>query len=248
MTKLQIVGESIKDSTYARALHQLKDKNSVLPTFKQNVEVLMGMSEDDFKKTLSSWKDFVSGISYKAHSTQFKIIPNSKDLRNISKDFNDSFMNCNYNSIDGIALNSQKAKYNTGLTKSEVLEHPAWNELVGSKLLKPFLNRVYKILGEDSKRMGFYVREKTNEDQLNSLALGDLSSDCDADGWYNLYLGGRFLQVAQRGAEGASAQKIVMPYGKIETDLNKALKQYVLPKDTKEVQKIVSTVINKYKN
>jgi hypothetical protein len=218
MTKLEIITTDpfATGDTYALALHQLKDSKNpklIVPTFKQSVEVLVELPDKLFKEYLSSWIDSKTGIAHKEHSTEFKIIPNSKDLANIPKDFNQQYISSNntpsfnYNALDGIILDSKNGLYNQGLPKKEFLKHEAWNETLGSNLVTKFGNKVYGILGEDRKIMGFYILQNTNEDQLRSLVLWDLDSVCDADGRFDLSYNGRFLRVAQRGAEGANVQK-----------------------------------------
>jgi hypothetical protein len=248
MRKLEIITKEpfATGSTYALAIHQLKDSKNpklVLPTFKQNVELLVELPEELFKQYLSSWIDSTTGIAHKKHSTEFKIIPSSKDLRNIPKDFSKSFINCNYGSLDGITLDSKNGSYNQGLTKPDFLKHPAWNETLGSNLVKKLGNKVYAILGEDRKIMGFYVRENTNEDQLSSLCLRGLVDGCGAGGWDCLYYDGRFLRVAQRGAEGAKTQKILAPTKKEYLALAKGL---IVGPNMSEFEKRIDALHDKY--
>jgi hypothetical protein len=255
MRKLEIITREpiVQDNTYALALHQLKDSINpklIVPTFKENVELLVELPDALFKQYLSSWIDSRTGIAHKEHSTEFKIIPNSKDLTNIPKNFNQAFIDCNYNAMDGIILDSKNGLYNQGLTKPEFLKHEAWNETLGSKLVTKLGNKVYAILGENRRIMGFYVKENTNEDQLRSLCLGSLDLVCDANDGDSLDGSGRFLRVAQRGAEGANTKIMdkqkenMIPTKEEYLALGKGL---IVGPNLSEFEKRVNTLQDKYK-
>ena len=158
-------------------------------------------TDDERLRLFNRWNDSCTGISYKAGATKFKIVHQSLDLIEIPSEFNSEFMRIDYNSINGIELDSSDAKYGTLLSKEEVICHPAWLAAVENDnvLLSEYADIVFNLLKEKYKKkdgMGFWVRQNTETDELRALLVNYLNSNSSANGNCNLSGGGSFLLVA----------------------------------------------------
>ena len=136
-------------------------------------------SEKERSQLLHTYLDACTGICFKARSTKFKIIPICGELITIPKDFSGSFVACDYDSLEGIELDSTQAKYNELLTRTEIEEHPAWRAVLadaddGPSLLKNYRDIVF-CLGQakPDALMDFWVRDHTRTTELSSLTLYD---------------------------------------------------------------------------
>jgi len=152
------------------------------------------------------WLDSCTAMVYKAGTTKFKIIPQSSDLICIPAGFRESFMRVEYSRYKEPELDSSKNKYNTALTKGEVLNHPAWITAVEEdrSLLAEYTNIIFNALKSKYGRetgMGFYVRERPETDQLRALCVVNLNFNSNANGVDNLDKFGSFLLVAHRGGK-----------------------------------------------
>ncbi len=163
-------------------------------------------SKRSLEKRLSlitkSWNDTCTGIVYKAGTTKFKILPHSSDLITIAPDFNEGFIPCDFDSLPGVLFDSSKGKYNTWLSKANVLKHPAWNAAVeeDALLLAAYAEIIFAQLERKYNRtegMAFWARQNTDTDELRMLFVNDLSNDSYASG-SGLDNGGSFLRVAHR--------------------------------------------------
>ncbi|MFH1455976.1 MAG: hypothetical protein ABIF40_03435 [archaeon] len=116
-----------------------------------------------------------TGVAYKKETTKFKIIPVCADLIGIDKDFNQHFLPINYANLTGTELDSSQNKYNTLLTKQEVLNNPAWLTAVedDKNLLKVYVNIVFSVK-QENKLMRFWVRQNIEEDELRALFVDNL--------------------------------------------------------------------------
>ena len=143
------------------------------------------------------WLTSSCGIAHKAKSSKFKIIPVCQELITIAQDFNLTYLPINYDSLTGTELDRVNGKYDTLLTKPEVLNHPAWNAAVegNSKLLKTYADIVFAERPDDPKLMRFWLLNKPNEDQLRALFVNNLDYNSNASGDYYLSSSGSFLQV-----------------------------------------------------
>lgn len=158
-------------------------------------------TDDERLRFFNKWLDSCTGIAYKKGTTKFKIVPQSQDLIEIPSEFKEAFLEINYDSIDGIELDSSKNKYNDLLTLSKVKSHPAWITTVeeDTVLLSEYANIVFGLLKEKYKRtngMGFFVRSNTKTDELRALFVSNIDDYSYAVGNYSLNNGGSFLLVA----------------------------------------------------
>ncbi|MFH1456325.1 MAG: hypothetical protein ABIF40_05250 [archaeon] len=142
--------------------------------------------------------DSCTGVAYKKRTTKFKIIPICVDLIGIDKDFNKFFLPVNYANLTGTELDSSQNKYNTLLTKQEVLNHPAWLTAVedDKNLLKAYANIIFSEK-QENKLMRFWVRQNTVEDELRALFVDSLNVISNAGGIDDLISGARFLRLSQ---------------------------------------------------
>ena len=212
----------ISSSTYALGVHELLRKAEAEHalghpkisisgkvvyrpfTFEEDIAIRVEAyekagSEEERLKLFDNWLDSCTGIAYKAETTKFKIILVCNELITIDEGVRSSFLSGSYRGFTGIALDSSDGKYNTGLSKSEILVHPAWLACVNDNkpLLKTYTDIVFaeyaKKYGKAEKLMGFYVRQNTDSDELRAVGVHYLGVDSDADGDWSLNFVGRFL-------------------------------------------------------
>ena len=197
-----------KTSTYAQGVYALQEacKNSTHPQefgvyrplfFRENLQARVNdyrSNEGDKLRLFKTWLDSCCGVAYKGGTTKFKIVPRCRELVTIQRDFNREFMPINYDSVQGVELDSSQGKYRTLLTQQEVLEHPAWLAAVeGDKdLLKAYSEIIFA--ERSGKNMGFWVLNQPSEDQLRALFVSSLDGGSSAGGGY-LYKRGSFLRV-----------------------------------------------------
>ncbi len=153
-----------------------------------------------------------TGISYKKDVkkiTEIKIIPESKELINISSDTKD-FLDVSYDSVDGTIIKINKIKYNKALKYTELLEDPLWIASVGDTqygriVLKEFAHVFFSTIlnfsalsfsnifrnskpkygnsfspNSSDRGLGFYLLPYTNNNLLRPLCLKGLGCDCVA--------------------------------------------------------------------
>ena len=194
-----------KDPTSTHPQSTLPDGSRIYRplTFKENVEALVNeyerpRSTDERLRLFQRWNDSCTGVAYKAGSTRFKIIPESVELITIDKEFNQGFLPVVYDGIPGIELDSSTGKYNTLLTKDEVLSHPAWLAAVGgdAALLRTYRDIVFAEKAGSTRLMRFWVPQNTPTDELRALFVSNLNFNSDADGNNYLNSSGSFLRVA----------------------------------------------------
>ena len=178
-------------------------------TFKENIECRVNdyetlkdskgdeKSKEDRLKLFKVWLDSCTGLAYKAKTNKFKIQPECRELITIKQDFNQPFINIDYNSFKGIELDSSKGLYNQLLTKEQVLKNEGWNAALqgDTKLLKAYADIIFKEK-KSPKMMGFWTRKQTDQDELRGLFVFDLLYYSDSFGNYGLNYGGSFLLVA----------------------------------------------------
>jgi hypothetical protein len=221
----------VKDNSYGQALHTLREQASephplvvhsregtakARPlTFKETIEARV---QDYNKKKhlpeeegthpklelLNIWLDTCTGIAYKAGTTQFTIIPVSRHLLEVNKDFNEASITTDIHFERFLSersdkvLDSTQGKYNEPLTPEEVLKNPGW--LAGvegdTDLLRAYRDIVFAELGNPDKAMSFYVLQNTHEDEVRALVVCNLNYDSDAGGDSYLDDDARFLRVA----------------------------------------------------
>lgn len=157
---------------------------------------------EDRLRFFNHWIDSCTGMAYKAGTTKFKVVPVCKELITIKKGFNEEFLPIEYDSIVGLELDTGEGKYDTSLTKKEVMNHKAWLAAVDEdkSLLKEYRNIVFDQLKAKYDRdigMGFYFADVGEEDdELRALFVNNLDNNSNADGNNNLLSNGSFLLVA----------------------------------------------------
>jgi hypothetical protein len=125
-----------------------------------------------------------TGVAYKSGGKEIKIIPQSTELIMIPEISNNNYiakcMDIKYNKIVGTKLDTSKAKYNQPLSKSEVLEHPAWIASVGDtidarKVLESYADIVFNMLATKKLTQGMDYQRFTqpDKDQLWVLCVSN---------------------------------------------------------------------------
>jgi hypothetical protein len=161
-------------------------------------------TQEDRERLFNNYKFTCTGIAYPKGGKEIKIIPESTNLIMILETHNTTFLDINYANIVGTKLDTSNAKYNKLLSKSEVLEHPAWIASVGDtidarKVLKSYADIVFKMIATKSNTqgMGYWIKTSPDKDQLRALYGYSIDDNSDADGIYFLNDKARFLLVAQ---------------------------------------------------
>ncbi len=186
--------------------YECNDQKIVRPlTFRENLQARV----DDFEtlknkdgsiKTINDRLrlftislDSCMGVAYSSkNEDDFMIIPVCRELITIPKDFRDQYMQINYANLQGkgISLKRSQVKYNTSLSESEVITHPAWIASVEGdiSLLCTYASIVFRHLSRgEGKAMGFCLRNEISEDQLRSLFVYNGDNTSIANGNINLY-------------------------------------------------------------
>ena len=160
---------------------------------------------DQRLRLFKKWLDSCTGIAYSAEQTDsnqtddFRIIPVCKELITISSSFNQEFISINYATLqEGTPLKRSQAKYNLGLTQSEVLEHQGWLVAVeeDKTLLQAYSTIVFSnMVQSNGNAMGFYLRNDIGRNQLRALFV-DYGFSSNAVGYDVLNDRASFLRVA----------------------------------------------------
>jgi len=198
--KQPIFVKSDKSKIY-RPLTTLESLEVMVDDYNRLQENGKDRTPEDRERLFNNYKFTCTGVAYKKGGGEIKIIPQSTDLIIIPESHNTNFWSIDYSNIKGTKLDTSKAKYNTGLTKSEVLAHPAWlNAVEGNKkVLEEYANIVFNMLATKKnsiKGMGFYIINKPDADQLRALCVISLDGYSFAGGIYDLNVDARFLLVA----------------------------------------------------
>ena len=188
----------IKTSTYAEGAAKLREVGAQPKTFKENIEARVIAYENGDRRLFDTWLNSCTAVVNKERSTEFKIVPKSKDLITISEHFNDAYLPVTYADVkNGIELDSSKGKYNQLLEEGEPLVHEGWLAVVEED--KALLKALHDIYFKGFKRdlgMGFFVRQDTSGDRLRGLRalfVLNLYHNSTANGDYSLYYSGYFL-------------------------------------------------------
>lgn len=194
-------------------------------TFKENIEARVNdyttlhnpdgsaKTDDERSRLFNHLLDSCTAIAYKKGTSKFKIIPQSPGLIEIASTFNEYFLPIDYNSIKVAELDSNKGKYNSLLTKKEVICHPAWLAAVEDRaLLTEYANIVFKFLKEKHAKtdgMRFLFSSNTETDVLHALCVYSIYNYTDAFGFDYLEGKGSFLMVApsQKISTGNEGEK-----------------------------------------
>ena len=207
----------IRANTYALGLHALRkaciaENNQEHPnytvrgsiiyiplTFKENIEARVNDYEshkpaDERLRLFNTWLDSRCAIAYQIGTGKFKLDLQSSDLTALPPDFNQLFKTIDYSQINGQEFDRSEGKYNTRLTKDEVLNHPAWLALVegDQRLLKKYCDIVFAER-KGRKLMAFWLFDTPTENQLRAVCVINLGNSSNADGSNNLNDDARFL-------------------------------------------------------
>ncbi len=193
----------IHADNYAEGVAKLKEQGRKPFTFSENIEARIADYEANGKNAelFKTYLDSVTGIAYKAHSTKFKLILRSDKLENIASGFNQSFI-CfipvDYDTEQGIELDSKKGKYGQPLTREEAKNHEFWLVAMGGdkERLAKYVDIWFDKTGKE-KGMGVYLRGNTSQDELRALAFHYDSDSSSASGDDNLDSSAQFVSGAQ---------------------------------------------------
>ena len=193
-TGIQIYNR-IEKPSYALGVDALRKLGLEPFSFKDNLQARL--EQPDLYDT---WLDSRCGIAYKAGTTKIKIIPDCKELKDISVNFKAAFLSVPYNSLSRIELDTSQGKWNTPLTPAEIVVHPGWLAAVeGDKdFLEKYVRETFAAYAQRyqqaEKLMCFYVLNSPAEDQLRALFVYDLDYRSGAIGSNNLNIYGSFLR------------------------------------------------------
>jgi len=162
-------------------------------------------SIDDRKRLFLDYFDTCTGLHYNPSTDKFMIIPCCGQLITLDSSFSDPFVDVPYGTLQGIELDRTQAKYNSLLTKQEVLQHKGWLALFedDSTLLRAYADIVFSLKEEDL--MAFWLRNKTNvtRPELHAVFVSSIDDSSDAGG-YSLNYSAYFLLKSP-----SSSQKIL---------------------------------------
>ena len=218
-----------RQTRYAKGVHALredanKDPNSQQPTwiqadgssiirplsFRETIKARVNDYEsptpsNDRLRLFHTWLDSCTGYASKKESTKFKLIPQCKELITLPQTFNEYALPIDYNTIQGIKLDTSTAKYNQRLTKQEVLNHPAWREALEQDLplLKTYTDIIFAELKKPKGAMVFYVRSNFSTDGLRALLVDNLLNISLASGSNDLSNRSRFVREVVPAPTGA---------------------------------------------
>lgn len=168
--------EIVYADTYAECIAKMKGLGMEPFTIFENIEARIADYEINGENTelFNNFLDSITGVAYKAKSTKFKIIPKSSQLKNIIFSFNQEFIPTDYDSGQGIELDSKKSGYNKLLTKEEAKNHEFWLAIMNGDKEK-LAKYVDFWFDKTKKKKGFGInlRGNTSQDELRSLVLYD---------------------------------------------------------------------------
>jgi hypothetical protein len=160
----------------------------------------------EFRKRLFlQWFCSCTGIHYNPNTDKFMIIHCCDRLITLDSSFSKEFVDVPYGSLQGIELDRTKLRYDSLLTKQEVLQHEGWLALFENDavLLKEYADIVFSF--KSGNLMGFWLSPKTNvtRPELRAVCVDNVDSNSSVDGNYNLGSLARFL------LKSSSSQKIL---------------------------------------
>ncbi len=194
----------IKADTYAKGVAELKKQGLVIPSFSKNLETRLKQANENPNTELkdlslwNTWLDSNCGICYNGKD-KFKIIHNCEELVNIDPNFNDHYIQSDYNKykVDNknvFEINIKDDKYRQMLTQPELLKHKGWLALVqnNTKLLEQYSNLVFK---EKTNAMNFWIRNDPEKGELRQVYVSSVDDDSNANGYNDLSCVASFLQL-----------------------------------------------------
>ncbi len=194
----------IKADTYAKGVAELKKQGLIIPSFSSNLEARLKQVNENPNTNLNqlslweTWLDSHCGICYNGKD-KFKIIHNCEELINIPEDFDDSYIQSDYDKykVDNknvFEVDIKDDKYDKLLKQSELLKHKGWLALVQNdkKLLEDYSNLVFK---DRKKAMSFWINNSAKKGELRQVVVSDIGNDSYAIGVSYLNVNASFLQL-----------------------------------------------------
>ncbi len=193
----------IKAKNYAKRIAELKKQGLVIPSFSNNLEFRIKQANENPNTELNglslwdNWLDSNCAACYNGKD-KFKIIHNCEELINIPEDFNDLYIQSDYNKykVDNknvFELKIKDDKYNKLLTQSELLKHNGWLALVKNdkKLLENYSNLVFK----DRKEAMIFWIDIHSQGNLEQVYVNDIGNGSNAVGISDIICDASFLQL-----------------------------------------------------
>ena len=155
---------------------------------------------EDKLKLFNVWLDSCMGVAYSSKSEDdFMIVPVCKELITIPKKFSNEYLLVDYVSLQGkgVSLKRSQAKYDTPLSESEVIAHPAWIASVEEDvtLLCTYASIFFNyVKSKEGKAMSFLVAGQSKKDQIRALLVDSLEADSNAIGYFGLNFNSSFLR------------------------------------------------------
>jgi len=180
-------------------------------TYKENIEARINdfetkknpddtlRTDDELQELFKVYLDSCTGFAYKKDTTKFKINSICSELITIDEAFTKTFKSVDYNSFQGVELDSKDDVYNSLLTKTQFLNHKGYGVLYDDdvSLMNAYWDIVHSLTSRD-ELLGLRVRQNTTKDELLALYVSSGDDISDADGGNGLYANARFLRVAPR--------------------------------------------------
>ena len=160
-------------------------------------------SPEERNRLFLNYFDTCTGIHYNSGTDKFMIIPHCDQLITLNSSFSDPYVDVPYGTLQSIELDRTQAKYNSFLTKQEVLRHKGWLALFedDSTLLRAYADIVFSL--KEGNLMGFWLRNKTDVTSPELRAVYVSSIYSYADGNYYLDRNAHFLLKSNLKTEAA---------------------------------------------
>jgi hypothetical protein len=163
-------------------------------------------SPEDRKRLFLDYFDTCTGIHYNPNTDKFRIIPCCGQLITLPNSFSYPFVNVPYGTLPGVELDRTKSKYDSLLTKHEVLQHKGWLALFENDavLLKEYADIVFSL--KEGDLMAFWLRSKTDvtHPELRAVCVSNIGNNSLAHGSSGINNIARFLLKSP-----SSSQKIL---------------------------------------
>jgi hypothetical protein len=147
-------------------------------------------SIEDRKRLFLTYFDTCTGIHYNPSTDKFMIIPRCDRLITLPDSFSNLFVDVPFGTLSGIELDRTKSKYDSFLTKHEVLQHKGWLALFedDSTLLGAYADIVFSL--KEGNLMRFMLRPKTSvtSPELHAVCIYDIDNSSYAGGYILNYL------------------------------------------------------------
>ncbi len=196
--------DPIKTDTYAEGIAELKKQGLVISSFSTNLEARIKQVNENPNTNLNhlslweKWLDSNCAICYNGKD-KFKIIHNCEELVNIDPNFNDHYIQSDYNKykVDNknvFEVSIKDDKYRQMLTQSELLKHKGWLALVQDD--KQLLENYSKLVFKDRKEaMCFWINTSPEKGELRRVYVNIIGNGSSANGYNDLIYYASFLQL-----------------------------------------------------